>query len=144
MNRRDSLRSAIFVHSKVLITRVLMFLPDISPWDRTQAHLLSKVGRKIQPPLDLCNVPLKLFKSWIFFLSRKSGIIYVSHRQDWICQGQQSALQAVQEPRQRAELYRSYQNWKTKKPQSLVATCNMLCLSVKANLSCEGCQFLFH
>ena len=111
MNRRDSLRSAIFVHSKVLITRVLMFLPDISPWDRTQAHLLSKVGRKIQPPLDLRNIPLKTFQILDFFLSRESGIIYVSHRQDWICQGQQSALQAVQEPRQRAELYRSYQNW---------------------------------
>ena len=53
MNERYSLRSAIFVHSKlVLITRVLMFLPVMSPRDPTQAHLLSKVELKIQSPLD--------------------------------------------------------------------------------------------
>lgn len=52
MNERYSLRSAIFVHSKVLITRVLMFLPVMSPRDPTQAHVLSKVELKIQSPLD--------------------------------------------------------------------------------------------
>ena len=82
MNERYSLRSAIFVHSKVLITRVLMFLPVMSPRDPTQAHLLSKVERKIQSPLDLCNIPLKTFQILDFFLSRQSGIIYVSHRHD--------------------------------------------------------------
>lgn len=81
MNKRDSLRNVIFVHSKALITRVLMFLPDMSPRDPTQAHLLSKVKRKIQPPLDLCNVLLKTFQILDFFLSRQR-ITYVSHRQD--------------------------------------------------------------
>ena len=46
---------------------VLMFLPDMSPRDSTQAHLLSKVERKIQSPLDLCNVPLKTFQILDFF-----------------------------------------------------------------------------
>ena len=74
MNKRDSLRNAIYLclqKSSLPGFLVLMFLPDMSPRDPTQAHLLSKVERKIQSPLDLCNVPLKTFQFLDFFLSRQ-------------------------------------------------------------------------